>query len=673
MKTLLTLPSDILLRIVKKLSRKDLAQCLLVSQLFYDYTFEEFYKSMCLNQWHLKALESYMLSTNSAEHSPTFQKSCQLVKRLAFNMKDWPEKESDFHLLFVTAPKIFQVLTVIDISVGCPKINFLTNLWHSINATELPHLQHLKVFERNGLYKIPFTSIMDRIAYLNVCFKFRGSLTHLEMLDPHRSYTLLYHQHNKTHLNLLPFFDKLENLTIYYYPEDKRVGRLIGPVVLSACPKLTHFEIMCDNSNMGGKKVNYNIILAKEIKINNENCPETTQTIQNLQLKNVQLQIKKMNTVCMKNILLNIPVSRLDKFVLEFVCGEDANKWMKLTPVQELKNFLRYLQTAKETVLYARYAGKLSSSVSLLKTELSSVRKLWAISNTLTDDLDEIKSRIRVEVEFRKTSGTNDNSFFNLDIRRKCLVLSQELNEIDFFKGYYPHQQLVPFYDTVLPESFYDMKVIISNNSLFDKILYLMKNYSHVKQLKVSMETDPKRYCFILNRKPMIPIPIDLQKKDVHPISNHYSPTEVYTACWMLPLIKKNHRLIDFPINVDSFTFMGLPIDRNSYGYTFKKNYYFRQLTLDFSFYKLHRGPLPLQITVMDRNKKVIGDLIYLTESSTNSIIFTPGLIDTKDKRTRKSHYIFWSAECDLLTVSNGGSVIHSFRCDTNKSKNFPV
>ncbi|GAA5805977.1 hypothetical protein HPULCUR_011504 [Helicostylum pulchrum] len=606
---------------------------------------------MVLNQKYIELFD-YHFSSHDLALDSSFRKYHHLVRELNL-WTDNSIKIPDANRLFFTGVLFFPLLTSIDFSNDCGKLGFLEILLYFVDGTNLPHLQKIKAFE-TGTHANVDTTHTTKSLYLCVCFRYRHSLTHLEILEPYENYTLQLKDNHQKHLNLLTFFKKVTHLVLYCHLQDENVDCLISSAVISACPDLIDFRIVCNSE--------YTETTLEEAVYTEEYYP----TIKGLQeaihisasvpvrLKNVSLELRTINTACMDNILMNFPTSQLDNFMLSLDCKQEFHEWAAFTDTDTIEGFLKHIKLAKKASINSRYVGTLLTPKDNLKSILYPVHKIWSLSNKLMRS----KPKIILEVHFANAKRKNA-LYYTLELENNTLKMFQVIGEIYFFSGEYTHFPMAPFYDTVFSEGIDEMFIEISDYDLAIRCRHLLERYSHVKKLDVSVKRGASVLKLRTRKNLVATAPQHLEQKEVHPIENRYLPIYLEINRELLATVTMDHLFTDLFV-FDSFKITELPISAGKYDLKFKMETQFKHLILDLKIFGKCEAPVPVLVTLinfMDRTKL---DLMFLANLEYHTVMDTPGLFNVADKKTCTARIEVWYRGCEELTASCGGNIIYN-------------
>ncbi|KAG2229431.1 hypothetical protein INT48_004942 [Thamnidium elegans] len=455
------------------------------------------------------------------------------------------------------------------------------------------------------------------------------------------------------HLNLLPFFKKVTHLVLYCQLQDEHVDCLISSTVISSCPDLIDFRIVCNSD--------YTEI--SEDGVYTEPDYPTIKGLRNaiyiddpvsVHLKNVSLELRTINTACMNNILKNIPTSLLDKFKLTLACRQEFYEWVTYTNIDTIKEFLQHIKLAKEPTITSRYVGTLLTAKDRLQSILYPVRKIWSLSNTLTRS----SSKIIFEIHFARADIENA-LYYTLELENKILRVFQVIDERNFFSGKYPYLQLAPFYDTVFGEAIDEMVIELSDYDLGRRCHHLLEQYSHVKKLDVTVKRGSSILKLCAHKKSMTRVPDHLQKKGTHPIKNHYSPIDLEINRKFFATVTMAHLIIDSLV-IESFKITELPIGASKYDLKLKLKTQFKHLVLDLKMFQKIEEPVPVLVALINYVDRTKLELMFLANLEHCTITYTPGLFDSADNKACKARLEFWYEGCEELTVCYGNDIIYN-------------
>lgn len=642
MKQIRDLPATVMRQIIRLLRRKDMAQCLRVSHRFYYYTIDEFYRSLKITEMNWDKYFVYYSKIRTA-FDTSLSSKWSLIKHMELRGSSRDETKY-LHNCFINMVPIFSALTFIEIYDKFISVkSILEYMLTTLDTTSLPHLQELIVSSNE--YS---TSNIENLYYINICYKFRQSLTHLEICYPHSAYCLESYENNGTQLDLLPFFKNLRNLEVNYDPEEEQAGPLFDSTVISACPNLTSFSLTRRSRLMRPDLLTPNQL--KEVPRNK--LPEFSARPGNsnqLKLKTVNLYIQKMNTACWYNILSNIPTSQLDNFSLKFEYGPETIEWIKNMNLTDIEVFLQHIKASKQFDFNARslVTSTSSSAKSLIKPTLISLNNLWELSITCTKHNDNTKFRKVLDVILEDSQKQQAS----LTIRNRSCRLQQTLNESDFFQNKYSHLQFAQYDITCPLQNQYEIGFIISKRNLFSKLNYLIRYYAHVKDLQVWVGPKDNGH-FILCRKPLTSDPSHAQENKMHHSNKHRSYVEVSIDPHLLSEFYSEEQYIDFPIKIKKLILNEIPVmqddDRH---FQFKFKYRLPHLVLSFiSDTSLRKRPI--HITIFNHANLVLIDVVLTTDHCGTFFAY----YNTNHKYSDiESRYTFASIDFDKLTVCDRG------------------
>lgn len=330
--------SEIISNIIRTLPRRDIYQCLFGDKKLYEITIYKFYSSLILRAEHVLRFRRFF----SAEHKkckPLYLPNYSLIKGVDFSNPVLPSR-INLNEIFSSVIRTLGSLTFIDIS-GERGFGILRYMFDTVQEKQLPHLQQIKIFGETYFEDV-YALHRVKILYLCLCYRFRKSSTHLILFDPFRAYVLKNIEDGQTHLDILPWFNRLTYLTVLYYAKRLQMDRLLGPT-LRACPLLSHLHAVANEwlSDTPQSFCNEN---RSDDKIENVKSVASQYSYRPYNLKYISLETLAMSTDEMESIFDYIPTSRLNKFEPVFSCGESANKWVKNTDDETLGAFLKHLK-----------------------------------------------------------------------------------------------------------------------------------------------------------------------------------------------------------------------------------------------------------------------------------------------------------------------------------------
>ncbi|GAA5815743.1 hypothetical protein MFLAVUS_009257 [Mucor flavus] len=605
---------------------------------------------MVLNREYLEQFEYQFLP-----HDPSFDASFRKHHHLVRELNLWTDDSiriADADRFFFTGVLFFSSLTSIDFSKDRRKLSILEYLLYFVDQKNLPHLQKIKAFE-TGTYANEKTTRTIKSLYLCVCFRYRRSLTHLEILEPYENYTLQLKDNHQIHLHLLPFFKKVTHLVLYCHSQDKYVDCLISSAVISACPDLIGFQIVCNSEY---------IEAPEEIVYTEEDYP-TIKGLQNrigvsdsvpVHLKNVSLELRTINTACMNNILKNFPTSQLDTFKLSLACRQEFSEWATHTNIDTIEEFLKHIKLAKIPSITSRYVGTLLTPKKRLKSILYPVSKIWSLANKLTRS----KSKVMLEVHFANVDIENA-FYYTLELENNILRMFLVMSERNFFCEKYPYLPMAPFYDTVLAEAMDEMFIELSDYDLGRRCRHLLEKYSHVKKLDIAVKRGSSVLKLCRYKKQMGHVPEHLLPRRVHQIRNGHTSVDLEINHVLLETATIRHLTINSFI-FDSFKITELPISAGKYYLNFKLGTELRHLILDLKMFGNCEAPVPLLVTLINYMDCTQLDLIFLATLEDDTVTHAPGLFNIADRITCKARIEFWYEGCEELTVCNGSNIVYN-------------
>lgn len=386
------LPEELFRHILALLSHQDQYQCMLVNNLWFAFASVDYFGHLTLTGKNMKYLEK-VLFIDKNQDDTSIGRYGLLVRRLKI-YNDNPRSLIRPHTTLGVVLSYFPFVSKIDLSHSQDCVPYLYNLMHIQDTTPFKYLNYIKVVNKDIICTIAGNrKIKDY--YLNACYNFRESLTHLELLEPF-SNSNVGNLRGVSYLDLLSRFKNLENLILYYNMENRQNAHLIYPSVLSTCPNLTFFKLACRIREAEGPIVhpsNFdNKNLVAHYPLSNAN-----------KLEKLYLTLPSLDQHQMTYITNNIRTVCLKKFVLTLDHWDTLKYWIPSGSLHRFHNFANYLTLAENLTIRVE------------QRPVGCSRKIMPLSRP--DKLELVKIYLQMHRMFdllRAFKGNRDYTYFKI-------------------------------------------------------------------------------------------------------------------------------------------------------------------------------------------------------------------------------------------------------------------
>lgn len=260
------LPYEIVEKITQLLSKKDAFQCMLVCKSWHSAALPVFYKTVSIDYEQLIELGPQLIALSKSLRShPKLARHGKLIKSIRIEDKD---TIPDFQAYTFLAQLLWHTRNVntIDLSLCKDIRQYLFCLTQMATRNFVKSLGHIKFFSPYNFYSgedfSPGHWNLGHL-YLNACYNFMDSLTHLELHDIHSK--IYFGAVDRSPLEFLDYFPQLTHLTLSsneakYLHSDSEPPleeECILQYVLENCENLQSFNLLHyhsprSNGNYGG-------------------------------------------------------------------------------------------------------------------------------------------------------------------------------------------------------------------------------------------------------------------------------------------------------------------------------------------------------------------------------------------------------------------------------------
>lgn len=317
----------------------------------------------------------------------------------------------------------------IDLCSSNNPVPYLFNLANLQEGVTLNHLEELRVFSTHSLALHNCNRMKSY--YLQVCYLFRSSLKHIELVEPLKAYNV-GNQRNLSYLGVLALFKKLSYLILHYNTEDKMNALSVYSEVFNAYPKLRSFDYICDgikNSAAPSLKIHLSLCINK---IPIQTYPKSTT---NTELKSLSLDLPSLDNYQVKYITNIVPAEQLTKCELFLDHADTFKYWAEDINMCKVKKLAQRLFLAKNLFIRVKqgYVNQINPAKLVHQTEskkqVLQLESLVKFVHALQGDKKFKEYSVKVELDVRNRGNDFQQlSQINTTITKTTLEFHQTID-----------------------------------------------------------------------------------------------------------------------------------------------------------------------------------------------------------------------------------------------------